>query len=171
MQHVFFIVDCSGSIIADGMQKVGQINDLIHDIVDNCVSAQIKDIRVVCFGNSARIYWEFTKDNFFLDIPPNRFGGRSNLGQAYTLLRDILNKENIQIEDCIFILLSDGEATDNYKLALNNLDSNNSSIRLALSLGNSSLTTEKHVSMDEYSFKNGVKDRDSFISKIMDCIK
>ena len=171
MKHVFLIIDCSGSIISDDTIKVGQINDLSIDLIRACQSAHDQiDIRVICYANGAKQYWQSSSDSSFYEISKSLFGGRSNLSKAYILIQDTIVKESIKKSDCVLVLISDGEATDNYKKALNELDPKNETMRIALSIGNSTSATEKHSSEAALFFKNGVKDRDVFIAKIVDCI-
>ncbi len=171
MKHVFLIIDCSGSIVADDTIKVGQVNDLSIDLIRACQSALAQiDIRVICYANGAKLYWQSSSNSSFYEIPESRFGGRSNLSKAYNLIQDSIKKESMKNSDCVLVLVSDGEATDNYKKALNELDPRNEITRIALSIGNSTSATEKHSSGETFFFKNGVKDRDAFIAKIVDCI-
>lgn len=172
MKHIFIIVDCSGSIISDDITKVAQINDLIADLIHACLAANNEnDIRVICYANKAKVYWQSSLNRTFYEIPESKFADRSNLGEAYKLIyNEMIINETIEICDCIIVLISDGEATDNYKRALNELDPNNDTIRIALSVGNSTHTTERHSLGNEFCFKNGVKDRDAFIAKIVDNI-
>ena len=164
MKHVFFVVDCSGSITADGSAAIGQINDLVRDAVEAALGNDADDVRVICYGNDAKLYWSNDKGGS-CDIPESKFGGRSNLGKAYELIRSMVTKGKIKSEDCAIALISDGEATDDYKKALAALDAQNRFYRVAISIGNESWTTERHASDADLSFKS-LRDRDDFIDKI-----
>lgn len=170
MKHIFFIIDCSGSIVSEGATKVGQINDLVRDAITSCRENGAMDIRVICYANGSKEYWKSSEEDFFIDIAENKFGGRSNLGKAYGTIKKIVTKEKFFLPECLLVLVSDGEATDNYKKSLLDLDPQKETIRIAISIGNSTSTTDKHVIDDDLAFKNGIRDRDVFIEKIIDCI-
>ena len=171
MRHVFVIVDCSGSISDDGTETIGAINDLVRDLIEEFKSSGVDDIRVVCYANGAKLYWESKKEKYgFLDIDTVKFGGRSNLGKAYGLINEIVSKETLSMKDCSIILVSDGEATDDYKTALSELDGKKQAYRVAISLGKVHTTTERHASDDTCAFINGVDDRDRFIEKSIEKI-
>lgn len=164
MKHVFFIIDCSGSILSDGQAKIGQINDLAREAVESALSYDADDVRVICYGNGAKIYWTNDKGGF-CDIPENKFGGRSNLGSAYALIRTLITKEKLKLKDCVLALISDGEATDDFKKELELLDPKNESYRVAISLGNEYWASERHALNSDMLVKN-IRDRDDFIEKI-----
>ena len=63
------------------------------------------------------------------------------MGKAYELIRSMVTKGKIKSEDCAIALISDGEATDDYKKALAALDAQNRFYRVAISIGNESWTT------------------------------
>ncbi len=162
MKNLFFIVDCSGSIGEETM-KIGQINDLLRDTIDE-VDA---DSSVICYADDAKVYWQAKNNSIFVDIPHEDFIGRSNLGKAYDLVKEMIENK-AELEDCIFVLISDGQATDNYKKSLSVLDPKKKATRLAFSIGTVHTTTERHVSNDTLLFKNILNDRDEFIEKIKD---
>lgn len=173
MKNIFFIVDCSGSISGDDPIKMGQINDLLRDTIDELKEKCIKNIntmKVIIYNNDAKIHWNDKKFLFYYDIQETNFNGRSNLGKAYDLINEIIKKENISKKDTIIILISDGEATDNYKKKLTILDPKNEITKLAISLGIIQNTIERHASNDDLIFKNGIDDRDSFLEKLIDLV-
>ena len=96
MKKVFFIVDCSGSIAVDDILKIGQINDLLRDSVTMCISKNTSDISVICYSDKAKVYWKSSDSNIFYDIPESRFGGRSNLGQAYDCIKGLIDEEEFK---------------------------------------------------------------------------
>lgn len=169
MNHLFFIVDTSGSMI-DDYSKIGQINDLLRDTITTCIEKELTDIKVITYSDDARVYWSFTGSEIFYDIPDESFVGRSNLGKAYELLKSIIENEKLPLEDCMIILISDGEATDNYKKKLELLDKNKSACRIAISIGNNYDTTEKHASNNNLMFKKGIDDRDNLLDRVIDLI-
>ncbi len=165
MKHFFIIVDTSGSVASyDSM--VAAINDLVRDMISELQSKNAEDIRVVTYANDAKIYWDSKKTNGFLDMYDDMFSGRSNLGKAYDCIEGIVKSESISMSDCALVLISDGEATDNYKKSLQRLDPKKEAYRVALSIGNIHFTTEKHVLDDELSFNGGILDRDTFIDRV-----
>ena len=90
MKILYIIVDCSGSIVSDDTVKIGQINDLLRDLINSAKGEGLKHIQVICYANGAKLYWDSTKDATFYDISETRFGGRSNLGQAYMVVENLM---------------------------------------------------------------------------------
>ena len=172
MKKVIFMVDSSGSISLDDTLRVGQINDLLRDAVRKCIDKGTTDISIICYSDKARVYWNYTEDTkFFYDIPESKFGGRSNLGQAYNYIKnEFIVKSRIPLSNCVIVLISDGEATDNYRKYLKLLDGNNQSKRIALSIGTSNATTSHHASGYDMEFKHGISDRDGFLNKLGDVL-
>lgn len=170
MRNIFFIVDCSGSIVIDDTVKIGQINDLLRDSIDKCNSKGKNNINVICYSDIAEVYWKSSSNNIFCDIPDDKFGGRSNLGQGYKYVKILIDNAKISISDCIIVLISDGEATDNFRRELLAMDNKNQSIRLSFSIGTSYSTTLQHASNQNLMFKNGIRDRESFLDKLVDVI-
>lgn len=170
MKNIFFIVDCSGSIIGDDPIKVGQVNDLLRDTIDELSEKNIKNIKVIIYANDAKIHWDNSKFPYFYDIQEKSYGGRSNLGKAYELTKEIIDNQKISKKDTIIILISDGEATDNYKKQIISLDPNNQITKISISMGIVHNTIERHATNEDLMFKNGIEDRDIFIEKLMDLI-
>lgn len=165
MKYFFVIVDCSGSVIADDTAQVGMLNDMARDLIDEISSYSGVEVRVVCYANDAKYYWKSTDKHGFLDLPESSFGERSNLGKAYELIEKSVKDEKISLKDCAIALISDGEATDDYKKALAKLDPSDQAFRVAVSYGNYHYTTERHGVKDDCVFTKGVDDRDDFIEK------
>lgn len=170
MKHFFIITDCSGSIVSDGSEYIGTINDLLRDLIEDLEVAGATDIRVICYANGAKYYWQSLDKKGFVDITENRFGGRSNLGKAYSLIKETIDAESIAIIDCALLLISDGEATDNFKKELQLLDAQNTAFRVAISIGRKHITTDKHASTESCLFNNGIAERDDFIEKSVEFI-
>ncbi len=162
MKQLYIIVDCSGSIVMDDTLMAGQINDIVHDLVEAARDSASR-IRVIRYQDEAELYWDSAIDSFFYDIGEDRFGGRSNLGKAYELIRSQLDGEGGYIEDCVIALVSDGEASDNYKRQLALLDGDRRAIRTAITLTSEKSATEKHASGDLYAFTRGNADKENFI--------
>lgn len=169
MKHLFFIIDTSGSIV-DDYNKIGQINDLLKDTIMICNGKGLKDIRIITYSDNANIFWSSNRGIMFYDIPDESFSGRSNLGKAYELLKQLTDSEKIKLEECIIVLISDGEATDNYKKKLALLDPKKVSCRIAISIGNKYDTTENHVTSNKLMFKKGIDERDIFLDRMIDLI-
>ena len=170
MKHCFIVVDCSGSIITDDSAMVGQINDLIRDLIDSCLNKKEVDIRVICYANGAKVYWESQKEPSYYDIPQERFGGRSNLGKAYEVINTIMLSEAISRSDCCVALISDGQATDNYRKRLHEMDDKNEITKIAISIGTTNGTTDRHASSVENVFDKGISEREQFIERVVDSL-
>lgn len=171
MRTLILIVDLSGSIIADNTEKVGQVNDLIRDIVDEAKSNDAEDIRIVGYGKTARLIWSPADGGIFRDFNAKDFAGLSNLGQAYALVNDMLVKGKIARKNCVLALISDGEATDNYKKQLALLDPQGEIKRTAISIGNVNTATEKHASAYDCSFRMTGGGREDFMEKIIELLE
>lgn len=171
MKRLYIIVDCSGSIVSDDTVKVGQINDLVRDLINSAKGKGLKYIQVVCYANGAKLYWDSTKDETFYDISESRFGGRSNLGQAYMVVETLMTAGNYKAKDCGIALITDGEATDNFKNALHSMDKQKEAFRIAYLIGDTKRTAEAHASSHELIFSYMANERDAFIDKIMENIK
>ena len=171
MKKIFFIVDCSGSLTPDDAIKIEQINDLVRDSINQCISKGNDNINVICYADIAEVYWKSSSTHLFRDIPHEKFGGRSNLGRAYGCVKSLLSHSRIPVHDCITVLISDGEATDNYRLALQTLDGKNESTRLSFSIGTSYSTTLYHASAPIFMFKNGIRDREAFLERLGNVIQ
>ncbi len=166
MKHVFILVDCSGSIIADETEKVGQINDFLHDLIVELEQGCAKKIYMIGYAKKAQLLWK--SGQAFTDITESIFSGLSNLGQAYAYVKKMITAEKISPADCVVALISDGGATDNYRKELATLDGDNLMARVALTIGTINATTERHASDESCAFKDGINDRDDFIDKIIE---
>lgn len=166
MRHVFILVDCSGSIVADEFEKIGQINDLLHDLTS--ALSQSSDVKsyVICYAKTPKIYWQ--SGQAFMDLNESAYTGLSNLGQAYQMVKKMIDDDKIDPKSCIVALISDGSATDNYRKQLTALDSKNQMARVALTIGTLNATTERHAPTEGCAFKDGIGDRDDFIEKILE---
>lgn len=168
MKRLFVIVDCSGSIVADDTVKIGQINDLLRDLTDS-VNQKLRT-QIVCFSNEAKIFWDSAKGKCFSDLDVHVFNGRSNLGKAYLLVKKIIDAEKISIEHCGLALISDGEATDNYKDAIAQLDNDRKSFRISYTMGNVRRTADVHSYNKQLNLSDSTNDRTMFIQQIMEHI-
>lgn len=168
MKNAFFIVDCSGSIAAEATM-LQKINALLHDVIEEYEQA-CDDIYIVVYGNNAKIYWQKSSNESFVDIPADKCGGRSSLGKAYSLIAGEIDKKGFALSDCALVLISDGEATDNFKRRLGELDPKREAYRVAISFGTNSYATERHAFDDRLAFKNANRDRDDFFDALDDFI-
>ena len=130
---LFYIIDCSGSMSG---QRIGQVNDAIRStlpelqgISDGNADAQIK-VAALTFSNGAS--WVTSepkecKDFQWTDI---NAGGQTALGEACKELESKLSRESFLKSDTgnyapTFILISDGEPTDDFEAGLEKLKKNN----------------------------------------------
>ncbi len=171
MKILYIIVDCSGSIVSDDTVKIGQINDLLRDLINSAKGEGLKHIQVICYANGAKLYWDSTKDATFYDISETRFGGRSNLGQAYMVVENLMVEGSYKAKDCGIALITDGEATDNFKKALYNMDKDKEAFRIAYLIGDTKRTAEAHASAHELIFSYMANEREAFIDRITENIK
>ena len=166
MKHVFILVDCSGSIVADETEKIGQINDLLHDLTSDLEQGCPKKVVIITYAKTPKVYWQSGQP--FMDMNEGEFSGLSNLGQAYAMVKQMVDDEKIDPNSCVVALISDGSATDNYRKQLTALDGKNQMGRVALTIGTLNATTERHAPSEGCAFKDGINDRDDFIEKIIE---
>ena len=167
MKRIFVIIDCSGSIVSDGWEMVGTINEITQDLVRE-VSPHASDIRVICYSQNVKVHWERKSGKLLTDLNETSFEGPSNLGKAYAFIKKQIDAEKINCKDCVFVLISDGEATDNYRKQLDILDPDHTAQRVAISIGSSHNATDKHVLSSDCAFNRGYVDKDYFIDKVKD---
>lgn len=144
---LFFVVDTSGSMYGD---KIGALNDAIRetlpdlqDLSENNADAKIK-IATLQFDSDVR--WRDSEpvdsENFvWNDLQAS---GLTSLGAALSELKGKLSTQKFMQEAVgsfapVIILLSDGEPTDDYKTALEEIKKNNwfkHAIKVAIAIGN-----------------------------------
>lgn len=168
MRHLFVILDTSGSIALEGNHKIGQINDLIRELI-SVAEGNCSDARLITYSDQANVYWRLSSGEYFADLTPDRFGGRSDLGKAYSLIKEILTNEGIPVSETCLALISDGEATDNYSARLAELDPRSESTRVGGCIGNNRLTLDRHVGSPElvYPDVTSLISRDEFLDEIV----
>ena len=141
--HFFWIVDCSGSMFGD---KIGTVNNTIQICIpemaraaENNPNAQLL-IRALAFSTGAT--WltpnpvpvaDYAWDDLDAD-------GVTDLGKAYELLAAQLSIPPMPARALppVLVLLTDGQPTDNYKKAFDNLKSLpwfRKAVRIAISIG------------------------------------
>ena len=167
MRQLFILLDISGSVALEGTHKVGQINDLIRDLLEFTADSY-QAAYLITYSDIPRIYWQSRKKEIFIDIPPKEFGGRSNLGKAYLFVGSILADNSVQPSNVSLVLISDGEATDNYRIALHAIDPKNQTTRVAGGLGMSRDTLDFHMGSPELAYTDitSLHARDEFFDDI-----
>lgn len=152
----------------EGAHKIAQINDLVRELV-----FLVKDQACVCYliiySDNVRLYWSSASGEVFQDIPGKEFDGRSSLGKAYAFVKELLNYNSTPCKNACIVLISDGEATDNYVANLRELDPKNEITRVGGAIGIDMDTLEQHVGRDGIIFSDvtSLNDRDSFLDEIM----
>ncbi len=144
MEHLFILVDTSGSVVLEGIQKIGQINDFLRDVIIATID-HLKSIHVILYSDLPRVYFRKSDGRGFGEIKDYEFTGRSNLGKAYALTKKIMDEQSVDCSNSIIAIISDGEATDNYKKELMLLDPDQKSKRIAVGLGAEQDTLEDHI--------------------------
>lgn len=143
---LIFVVDTSGSMKGEKMSSVNvavrEILPLISDLSSNNADALIK---IAALEFSSGTEWMYPQpieaENFqWRDLEA---GGLTAMGEAFTELSSKLSTKAYMTEATgsfapAIILMSDGEATDDYKRGLEKLKGNNwfkAAIKVAISIG------------------------------------
>ncbi len=142
--HFFWLVDCSGSMDANG--KIGVVNNAIQNVLPEMLSAAEDNpnaqlfVRTLKFSTGAS--WSTPdpikiEDYVWEDLTAN---GVTDLGKAYELLAAQLSIPPMPERALppVIVLLSDGQPTDNYKGGLEKLFKLpwfKKSVRIAISVG------------------------------------
>ena len=141
--HFFWVVDCSGSMYGE---KIGAVNNAIQSVIPEMVEAAYDNpnavllVRTLAFSSGAT--WitptpvpieQFAWDD--LDA-----GGITDMGEAFDLLAAQLTIPPMSDRALppVIVLLSDGQPTDDYHHALENLLSlpwGKKSVRIAIAIG------------------------------------
>ena len=151
----------------DGRMKEGQINDLLRDLLAH-VKNTAASITIVTYSDIPRMYWTSATQEVYEDIPQGEFGGRSNLGKAYAFVKEIMGDRYVLASQSSIVLISDGEATDDYESELELLDPRGEAIRIAGGIGTGVDTLEDHVINKNWIFTDvtTVGARDEFFDEI-----
>lgn len=167
MRHLFVIVDTSGSMTVEGRAKGGQVNDLLRDLLAH-VKNEAASITLVTYSDIPRTYWVSSTQEIYEDIPQSEFGGRSNLGKAYAFVKEIMSSRYILASQACIVLISDGEATDDYESELKLLDPKGEASRVAGGIGTGMDTLEDHVLNHDLIFTDvtSVDARNEFFDEI-----
>ena len=144
---MFFLIDTSGSMEGS---KIGAVNSameevmpIIGDISDKNPDAEIK-IAVLDFSSEVKWLYDEPKTASNFQWRNVDAKGMTSLGDACLHLEEKLHQSNGFMKSAsgsfapVFILMSDGEPTDNYQLGLNKLKNNNwfkEGLRFAIAIG------------------------------------
>jgi len=167
MRHLVILLDTSGSVALEGVHKVAQVNDLIRDLL-TAMDGKASSVSLVIYSDIARLYWSSGSKEIFRDIPEKEFDGRSNLGKAYTFVKDMMLHRSLSAQKLCMVLISDGEATDNYLARLRELDPKQEATRVAGAIGINRDTLEYHIGTNGIIFSDvtSLNDRDEFFDEI-----
>jgi uncharacterized protein YegL len=149
---LFFLIDTSGSMAG---RKIGSVNTAISEIIPELkqISAENADaqIKIAVLTFSSGTHWLYDKpleaENFhWNDI---KAGGLTDLGDACQKLNEKLSRTNGYMNEVtgsfapVFLLLTDGEPTDDYGKGLAALKQNNwfkAGIKIAIAIGDDANT-------------------------------
>ena len=162
-KYVFLIVDCSGSINSGGVDRIGKINDLLRNAVNEVTGSDNGMVSIITYADNVKEHKELSKNQIYYELKTTDFTGRSNLGKVYKWLETYITKHSVSLADCILALISDGSATDNFEPLLKALDPSNESKRLSFALSDDIATHNIHV-----NFQSGLIHRDT--AKFLDQI-
>ena len=143
---LFFLTDTSGSMEGN---KIGALNDAIENIIP--MISEISntnpdaEIKVAALEFSSGTEWLYDEPKNAEDFiwQQKKAGGLTSLGQACIELEKVLHREKFMKTASgsfapVFILLSDGGATDNYDKGIETLSRNNwfkAGIKIAIAIG------------------------------------
>lgn len=140
---IIYVLDTSGSMAGDRIAAVNEAMnetmEVLKDVSAKNPDAEIK-IGVLKFSSGAEWITNgliFMEDFYWNDI---KAGGVTDLGSALNELHNKLSRSQFLISDtgfCIPVLMfmSDGQPTDNYEKALENINANNKWFRYATKIG------------------------------------
>ena len=143
---VFFLIDASENMVGEKIEAINktmpEIISMIKDMADDYVDIETK-IATLRFGGDAR--WETLLP---VDLDEYKYqnisaGGEAVMGKAFSELNSKLNRKAFLSSQTgnfppIFILLSDGKSSYDYKTGLNALKQNkyfDVGIKIAFSIG------------------------------------
>lgn len=142
--HFIWLVDCSGSMGADG--KIEALNNAIdeatphmREVAGENPNAQLF-VRAICFSNGAQ--WHISQPTPIDEFrwTPVQADGVTDLGKALTEVADQLSMDKMPQRALppVLVLLSDGQPTDDYKSGLRKLMDQpwgKKAVRLAIAIG------------------------------------
>ena len=142
--HLFFLIDCSGSMFGG---KIGTVNQSMRDVLLELNDAGGADadvsVAVLLFSSGCRWMTAVPQAPDKLRWEDVEADGVTDLGEACMelerkLSRDEFIEKNKAYFKPVIILLSDGDPTDDYKKGLEALNKNNwfkNSTKIALPIG------------------------------------
>ena len=83
---------------------VGQLNDLLRDAAER-LADMAEDMFVFTYADEAELYWTYSKEQTFYDIPLDKFGGRSSLGKCYATVVKHMATLGVDIADAVLVRL------------------------------------------------------------------
>lgn len=145
---IIYVLDTSGSMSGDRIASVNaamnETVEVLRDVSNNNPTAELK-VGVLKFASGAewitRDGFVFLEDFFWNDIDA---GGLTDFGSALDELNDKMSRSKYLDSDVgykvpVIIFMSDGEPTDDYETALNNVLSSNkwfkASTKIAIAIG------------------------------------
>ena len=146
--HIFFLVDCSGSMYGRRMYEVNYAcSEVLRNLSIINPDVEIK-INVLCF--ESEVYWISDTPSSIDEFCWQQLsvGGLSNFGGACVELNQKLSKDEFfapyyssgrDVMNSLIILMTDSEPTDDYRIPLEELQKNSHfrhSNRFAIGLGN-----------------------------------
>ncbi len=140
---IIYVLDTSGSMDGDRIASVNEAMnetmEVLKDVSAKNPDAQIK-VGVLKFSSGAEWVTNglvFMEDFYWNDL---KAGGVTDLGSALKELNDKLSRNSLLVSDtgfCVPVLMfmSDGQPTDNYEKALEDINNHNKWFRYATKIG------------------------------------
>lgn len=141
---VIVLADASGSMIENG--KIAALNQALKDMIqtfatESRVNAEIQVGLIIFGGADARIHLPLAPAHQIVNVTPIAGTGRTPLGQAFDLARDLLENRDLipsRAYRPVLILVSDGLPTDDWERPLQALQASEraqKATRFAMAIG------------------------------------
>ena len=142
---VIVLADASGSMIENG--KIAALNQALKDMIqtfatESRVNAEIQVGLIIFGGADARVHLPLAPAHQIVNVTPITAAGRTPLGQAFDLARDLLENRDLipsRAYRPVLILVSDGLPTDDWERSLQSLQDSEraqKATRFAMAIGN-----------------------------------
>lgn len=142
--HFIWVVDCSGSMSADG--KIESLNNAIAEAIPHMNTTAEENpnaellVRALKFSDGAQWHIAQPTPLSAFQWSPLSAGGVTDLGKALAELADQLSVEKMPQRALppVLVLLSDGQPTDDYKVGLRKLMDQpwgKKAVRIAIAIG------------------------------------
>ena len=140
--HFFWLVDCSGSMAADG--KIEELNFAIREAIPELRRVAAENphadvlVRAVRFASGASWHIETPTPIDDLRWTDLQAGGVTDLGAALAMITDQLEQLGDRGLPPVLVLVSDGRPTDQYEAAIRTLVASpwgEQAIRIAVAIG------------------------------------